>query len=152
MARLRLVSFVAAPVEDVYQYVTAYGSDGPLDEAAFREKYGETVERGDDAIIVREDVRRYPQDDPELITWRCTFDYPTSRTMEALDSAWADRYDSFRADRDGTRWTVRWNTRLGGLRGIVQYVVFRLITHKSMRRGLVDQIKGHFEKSGRPPS
>ena len=148
MARLRLVSFVAAPIEDVYQYVTTYGPDGPVDGDTFEEKYGETLQHDADAIIVREDVRRYPEDDPQLITWRCTFDYPASRTMEALDSAWADRYDSFEADGDRTRWTVRWDTRLGGLRGRVQWLVFRLITHKSMRRDLVDPIKDHFETPG----
>ena len=122
MARLRLASIVGAPIEEVYRHVTAYGPDGPLDDDRFREEYGDIVDRNGDGetVYVREDVRRYPEDDPELITWRCLFDFPKSRTMEAVDSAWADRYDQFEPEGDGTRWTVVWDTRVGGLKGIVQ--------------------------------
>ena len=146
MARFRMITHVDAPVEDVYRYVTGYGPDGSLDEATVQEKYGEIIEREEGAILVREDVRRYPEDDPELITWRCPFEYASSRTMEALDSAWADRHDSFEAEDGGTLWTVRWNTRIGGLRGLVQYVVFRLRAHRWTRRDLLDPVKDHFEK------
>ena len=151
MARFRLTTHVDAPVEDVFRYVTGYGPDGSLDEAIVQEKYGEILEREDGAILVREDVRRYPEDDPELITWRCSFEYASSRTMEALDSAWADRHDSFEAEGAGTRWTVRWNTRIGGLRGLVQYVVFRLRAHRWTRRDLLDPVKDHFEGVDSPP-
>ena len=145
MARLRLSSTVGAPIEDVYRHVTAYGPDGPLDDDRFREEYGEIVGTEGEALLVREDVRRYPEDDPELITWRCTFDFPKSRRMEAVDSAWADRYDRFDTEGDGTRWTVVWDTRVGMLKGIVQWLVFRLFTHKGMRRDLLDPTKDHFE-------
>ena len=133
MARLRLASIVGASVEEVYSHVTSYGPDGPSDDDQFREEYGEIVDREGDALYVREDVRRYPEDDPELITWRCLFDFPKSRSMEAVDSVWANRYDRFEPEGDGTRWTVVWDTRVGGLKGIVQWLVFRLFTHKGMR-------------------
>lgn len=148
MARFRLITHVDAPVEDVYRYVTGYEPDGTLDDATVQEKYGEILEREDAAILVREDVRRYPEDDPDLVTWRCTFEYASSRKMEAVDSVWADRFDSFEAEGGGTRWTVRWNTRIGGLRGLVQYAVFRLRTHRSMRRDLLDPVKDHFASTG----
>lgn len=145
MARLRLASIVGASIEEVYRHVTAYGPDGPLDDDRFREEYGDIVDRDGDTLYVREDVRRYPEDDPELITWRCLFDFPKSRRMEAVDSVWADRYDRFEPEGGGTRWTVVWDTRVGGLKGIVQWLVFRLFTHKGMRRDLLDPTKDHFE-------
>ena len=33
MTSLSLSALILAPTEEVYQYVTAYGNDGPLDDA-----------------------------------------------------------------------------------------------------------------------
>ena len=150
MARLRLSAFVNAPIEEVYEYVTAFGRDGPLDAESFREKYGVLLRREEDAFIVQEDVRAFPEDEPLLITWRCTFRYPLSRTMEALDSRWANRRDTFREVDDGTAWRVQWDTWGRGLRGIIQYLAFRLVGHRRIRRELLDPVKEHFEKARGP--
>ena len=147
MVRLRLSTFVASPIEEVYRHITAYGRDGPVSEEAFQEQYGAVVEREGNSFVVREDVRRYPDDEPEFITWRCTFSFPSDRTMEALDSTWAHRYDSCRSVPGGTLWRVQWDTRVGGLRGVAQYLVFRLVGHRRMRRRLLDPVMQHFEQS-----
>ena len=146
MVRLRLACTIAAPIEEVYERVTAYGADGPTSEDAFREKYGKVVERDGNTIVTEEDVRGYPEDDPDLIRWRCTFDYPSDRTMEAIDSNWAHRRDTFRFDGDATLWRVQWNSRTGGLKGIAQYLFFRLAGHRRLRAETLDPVKQHFEE------
>ena len=145
MARLRLSTHIAGPIEEVYQHVTAYGKDGPLSDDTFLEKYGTVIERKGDTILFEEDVRAYPEDEPDLVSWRCTFDYPVSRTMEAIDTSWADRSDSFRSLPDGTRWDVQWQTGVGGIRGIIQYLFFLLVGHRRMRREMLDPVRAHFE-------
>ena len=145
MVRLRLSTFVAAPVGDVYEHVTFYGPNGPTGDEAFKEHYGEIEERTGDVYLVTEDVNRYPDDPPDLISWRCTFVYPQSRKMEAVDSTWADRRDSFRSQADGTRWDVEWNTHTGWLRGLTQLFGFRVWAHKRMRQKMLDPVKAYFD-------
>ena len=148
MVRLRLSTFVAAPVEDVYGRVTYYGPDGPTDDDAFTEHYGEVKERTGDVILVTEDAKRYDDDPPDLISWRCTFVYPESRTMEAVDSTWADRRDDFAREADGTRWDVEWNVPTSWLRGLLQKFGFRVWAHKRMRQKMLDPVKDFFEGGG----
>lgn len=145
MARLRLSVFIAAPIEDVYQYITDYGKDGPVSDEAFEAQYGTVIEQDGHNFVVEEDVRRYPEDEPEFVTWRCTFTYPTERNMEALDSLWSDRADSLRSADGGTQWTIRWRTKTDGLRGIAQYLFFLLFGHRRMKRDMLTSVKEHFE-------
>ncbi len=144
MARLTVSTVIAARVEELYRYVTGYGPDGHIDEERFREQYGTVEERDGNVFVVKEDVRRYPEDEPELVTWRCTFDYPSSRTMEALDSTWANRRDTFQAGGAGTTWWVRWGTRIGGRRALAQHLAFRLVGRRRTHRELFDPVKRHF--------
>lgn len=145
MARLRLSTFIAAPVEDVYERVTFYGPGGPTDDEAFNKHYGEIDERNGDVFLVTEDAKRYDDDPPDLISWRCAFVHPVSRTMEAVDSTWADRRDDFAPEADGTRWDVEWNVPAGWLRGLVQKFGFRVWAHKRMRAKMLDPVKEFFE-------
>ena len=145
MVRLRLSTFIAAPVEGVYERVTLYGPDGPIDDDAFEKHYGEIEERTGDVFLVTEDAKRYDDDPPDLISWRCTFVYPESRTMEALDSTWADRRDDFAPEGDGTRWNVEWRLRTSWLRGLTQMFGFRVWVHKRIRQKVLDPVKVFFE-------
>ena len=148
MVRLRLSTFVAAPVEEVYQHVTAYGRHGPISDEEFQQKHGERpwiLQRDENTVVVREDVRRFPDDEPDLITWRCTFDYPVARSMEAVDSTWAHRRDTFRAVPGGTRWRAQWDPQAGPLRGVIQYLFFLAVRQRRMRREMLDPVKKHFE-------
>ena len=147
MARLRLSTFITGPIEEVYQHVTAYGKDGPLSDDAFQEKYGTVTERKGDIIEFEEDIRAYPEEEPDVISWRCTFDYPVSRTMEAIDSSWADRSDSFRSQPGGTRWDLQWQTGVGGIRGVVQYLFFVLVGQRRLCRELLDPVRAYFDTS-----
>jgi hypothetical protein len=145
MVRLRLSTFVAAPVQDVYERVTFYGPGGPTDDDAFNDHYGEVVVRTGDVFLVTEDAKRYDDDPPDLISWRCAFVYPKSRTMEAVDSTWADRRDDFAPEADGTRWDVEWNTNTGWLRGLTQMFGFKVSAHNRIRQKMLDPVKEFFE-------
>ena len=145
MARLRLSVFIPAPIEDVYQYITDYDKDGPVSDEAFKAQYGTVIEQEGHNIVVEENVSRHPEDEPDLVTWRCTFIYPTERSMEALDSLWSDRYDFFRSANGGTRWTIRWRTKMGGVQGIIQYLFFQLHGQRRMKKDVLTPVKEHFE-------
>ena len=146
MVRLRLSTFVAAPVEQVYERVTFYGPGGPTDDEAFAKHYGEIEERTGDVFLVTEDAKRYADDPPELVSWRCSFVYPVSRTMEAINSTWADRRDNFAPEAGGTRWDVEWTTNTGWLRGLTQMFGFKVSAHKRMRQKMLDPVKDFFER------
>ena len=148
MAKLTLSAIVHAPLEDVYRHVTCYGSDGPVDDKTFAERYGTVEERDGDSFVVEEDVRAYPEDEPDLIRWRCRFEFPFTRTMTAIDSDWADRNDSFEKVSQGTLWRVRWDTRSRGLKTITQYLAFQLTTHRRLRKDLMAPVLQHFKGDG----
>ena len=145
MVRLRISTLVPAPVEKVYEYVTAYGPDGPVGDERFQEKYAEDVRLTDDGYVYTEDVRRYPDDPEDIINWRCTFEYPSRRVMAALDSEWSHRRDDFKPFAGGTRWTVRWSTQGNVAHGLIQLLFFKLRRGKMIRRELMDPVISHFE-------
>ena len=125
--------------------MTAFDKDGPTDGPAFRERYGTVLSSEGNTFVTSEVEHKEDRDAADKITWRCTFEYPRLRTMEALGSGWANRADLFLPVKDGTMWGIRWDTGIGGIRGLVQYIVFRLVGHKGVRRAIVDPVKGHFE-------
>ena len=145
MAIIVISTIIAAPIEELYEHITGFGRDGPIDEQAFEEKYGTVTERQESTFVVREDARANPEDEPDLVTWRCEFNYPTIRSMEAVDSTWANRSDTFHSVSGGTRWSVRWDTRLGGMLGIAQHLVFRAFGHRRIKRETFGPVREHFE-------
>lgn len=117
-----------------------------MDDDDVAEEYSDDLHRDGEAYVYTEDARRYPDDPEELITWRCTFEFPRHRTMRAVDSDWSHRTDIFRPDRSFTHWTVRWNTQDPPLRGLIKYIAFRLVTGRSLKRRVLDPVRKHFEK------
>ena len=146
MARLSLSTFIPATPEEVYEHVTAFAEGGPVDAKDFREKYGEILSRDDNVFLTQEVDGDKSSARANRITWRCTFQYPSRREMEALDSRWSDRVDIFRPAKGGTRWTIRWSTRVKGVLGLAQILMFRLAGHKNARRFIVAPVRGHFER------
>jgi len=145
MVRLRISTVVPAPVEKVYEHVTGYGPDGPVDEKRFQQTYSEDIRLTDDGYVYTEDIRRYPDDPEEIITWRCTFDYPSHRFMAALDSDWSHRRDVFEPVADATRWTVQWSPQSNLALGLIRFLYFKLKRGKVVRRELMDPVRRHFE-------
>ena len=145
MAQLRISTVVPAPVEKVYEHVTAHGPEGPVDEDQFRQRYSENIRRTADGYLYTEDVRRDPDDPEDVIAWRCTFEYPSRRFMTALDSNWSHRRDDFEPLADATRWTVQWSTHGNLVQGLIQLLVFKFSRSKVIRREILDPVIRHFE-------
>ncbi len=145
MVRLRISIVVPAPVGDVYEYVTAYGPEGPVDEEEFRQRYSENIRRTADGYVYTEDVRKYPDDPEEVITWPCNFQYPSLRFMTAVDSNWSHRRDDFAPSADATRWTVQWSTHGNLAQGLIQLLFFKIRRGKAITRDILDPVRRHFE-------
>jgi hypothetical protein len=150
MVRLSISILVPAPVEKVYEHVTAFGRDGPVDEERFQHQYSEDIRRTADGYVYTEDIRRYPDDPEDVITWLCSFDYPSRRVMTAVDSDWSHRRDYFEPIADATRWTVQWSTRGNLAHGLIQYLFFKLKRSKAIGREMMEPVRHHFEAGGAP--
>ena len=146
MPKLRLSTIVDAPIEEFYRHVTGYGADGPIDEDAFQKEYGKVLEKDGDTLVTQEEIVRYADEEPERITWRCTFGYPAGRTKEALDSAWAHRTDTLRAVNGEILWSIQWDTRTGGIRGILQWLFFRFRGRKKAHIELLEPVVAAFRE------
>ncbi|MBI4336820.1 MAG: hypothetical protein HY683_03190 [Chloroflexi bacterium] len=144
MLPLRLRALVPAPRAEVFAFVTLCGNEGPLDEAAFTERYGTVLERQGNEYRVREPERHGQSE----VTWRCLFEYPSRREMEALGSSWADRIDTFEEAPGGTLWTVTWRSKVGLLRGLIHWFVFSLRIKVRQRRLVVEPVLQHFSQKG----
>ena len=138
MPRLRIRSFVPAPREQVYDYVTGYGPRGVVDRRAFEEGHGRVLEEAGDTILLRDG------DEEDGVTWRCTYRRPSTRRMEAVDATWADRVDDFEEAAGGTDWTITYYTKGAGPITVLQRVFFHLVTQRNIRRTAVDPVLDHF--------
>ena len=146
MVKIRLSARVQASVEDVYQHVTAHAEDGLMDDELVHEKYSEDIHADGADFVYTEDTRRHEDEPAEIITWRCSFDYPNQRVMRAVDSNWSHRTDTFQPDRGFTYWTVRWDIQDNLLRSVIKYLAYKLGTHRSLRRQIINPVVEHFEK------
>lgn len=141
--RLSFHTTVPAPIEEVYEYVTAMGPEGPVDPVAFAQKYGEMVEETQGAVLTRD------TDEDDEVLWLCAFEYPSRRTMEAVETTWADREDAFEAVRGGTRWTVTFIPKTGGLHGLVQYLYFQAVGKYRVGVPVLSPVVQHFRRKAR---
>ncbi len=80
-----------------------------------------------------------------VIKWRCTFDYPRWRDMEAVDTRWADRTDTFESTTGGTKWTVEWRTKTLGLKGLIQLIYFKLRGKNNYYNRIQKPVVDHFQ-------
>ena len=146
MVKIRLSARVPAPVEDVYQHVTAFGEDGLLDEEIVHERYSEDIRLDGAEYVYTEDTRIHEDDPSQIITWKCSFDYPNQRVMRAVDSNWSHRTDTFHPDRGFTHWTVMWEIQDNFFRSLIKYFAYKVGTHRSLRRLVINPVIKHFEK------
>ncbi|HAL46544.1 MAG: hypothetical protein FI707_03085 [SAR202 cluster bacterium] len=145
MVRLRVSTVVPAEVEAVYRHVTAFGENGPTDPQKFQDLYEADIHQEGDLYVYTEDIRPRNDRPSDIATWHCTFDFPHSRYMAAVDSSWSHRRDWFRSDKSGTRWTVEWTTQQGLVKGMLQLIAFKLFTSRSLRRNMLQPVRQHFQ-------
>ncbi|MBI4234652.1 MAG: hypothetical protein HY686_09435 [Chloroflexi bacterium] len=143
--RLRISAVIRAPREQVYAYVTAYGPAGPTDPAAFQQKYGRILEQSGNTYTVQDEKG----EEEERLRWRCTFETPSRRVMEALDSHWADRTDTFQEVPGATRWTITWHPKSRGLVGLLQWAFFAVRGGGRARRQVMAPVEQHFREERR---
>lgn len=151
MPMIQLKTIVPASPEAVYEYVTAYAITGRTGRRALEEKYGRLVGRDGDTYSFQDtaskDKPNAPKDDsPEGVIWRCTFDPPNRRIMEALDPKWADRTDWFEPWDEGTLWTIVWVGKSRGFRTLAQWLLFQVKGKRQATAGVVRPVVAHFEE------
>ena len=136
MLMLKLTTTIKATPEEIFEYVTGFGKDGPLDTVKFTKKYGEIEKQKDNVylMIVEKDN----------VKWRCFFNYPKIRTIESVNSRWSDRRDKFEATANGTKWTVEWAPKSHGLKALVQLIYFKLRGYKTYHKIIIKPVEDHF--------
>lgn len=144
LTRLQLSTFVPGPVEEVYKFVTSYSSAGVVNTGVFTQKHGNIVKSEGNIIVTKDSQAGYD------LTWRCTFEYPNRRLMEAVDSGWADRTDIFKVTTMGTNWEIAFETKRRGPIGGVQALFFYLFTKKRIYNTSIDPVVQHFRKINYP--
>ena len=144
MTKLHVSTFIPGAQEEVYTFVTAYGSEGVVDSTIFTEKHGEIVQSKGNILTTKDTQAGYD------MTWRCTFEYPNKRLMEAIDSNWANRTDSFTMTTLGTQWAITFETTRGGPAGGVQTLFFHLFTKKRIYQLSINPVIQHFTRVNNP--
>lgn len=141
---------VPASPEAVFEHVTAFAVTGRTGRRALEEKYGRLVGRDGDTYTFHEDTKKDTLEAlKEGVTWRCTFNPPNRRIMEALDSKWADRTDWFQPSGEGTLWTVVWVGKIQGVRILTQWLTFQLRDKRQVYAEMVRPVVEHFEEVNR---
>ena len=140
--KLRFSNNIPGPIEEVYEYVTGMGPDGPLDPVLFAQKYGEVVEQRNNAFLTR------VQDGDEDVTWSSIFEYPYRRFM-MVDSASADREDIFEEVKGGTKWTVIVHSKKGGFPGLMQWFYFQVVGKFRVGVPVLSPAVFHFRRKAR---
>ena len=146
MPRIQIQALVPASPEAVYEHVTAFVVTGRTGRRALEEKYGRLVGRDGDTYTFTEDTK---EETAEGITWRCTFQPPTQRVMQAPGSQWADRIDWFEPWGEGTVWTIVWEGNARGVRVFTQWLGFQLRGKRRAYAEVVRPVVMHFEEANR---
>ena len=144
MTKLQVSTFIPAGIEEVYTFVTAYDSEGVSDQALFTKKHGDILKSEANILTTKDSQDGYD------LTWRCAFEFPIRRSMEAIDSNWANRTDSFTTTNSGTQWTIIFETKRGGLAGGVQALFFYLFTRKRVYQSSIAPVIHHFSGTSYP--
>lgn len=138
MSSLNIGAVVRADRERVYRYITGFGPIGISNQRTFKMKHGQIKESSKNEFIT---VQGRGDDN---VTWRCTFDYPVSRHMEAIDASWSDRTDTFERHGQETLWKITFHTKASGFKVITQWAFFHLISKRRIQAQLILPTLEHF--------
>ena len=111
---------VSGSIEEVYEYVTGVGPDGPLDYILFEQKYGKLVGQSGQTIVTK-----VSDGDSEAV-WTSTFNYPNRRII-MMDPASSAREDTFSRVKGGTKWAVIIHSKTNGIQGLIQWLYFQVV-------------------------
>jgi hypothetical protein len=141
MRTLKINSLIPGELVPVFEYVTAFHTNGEVDLAAMERKYGRFLHREGGTYNFLEDIGGG-------IHWQCAFDPPRQRVMLAIDSTWSDRIDSFEEIVGGTRWTITWRLKTRGPAVLTQWLAFQLKVRRRVRASMIEPVILHFRGSG----
>jgi len=133
---LKLTTTIRTTPEKIFEYVTLFGKDGPLDKLSFTKKYGE--------IQNQEGNVYWTVDERDIVKWKCTFNYPEIRIMESVNSKWSDRRDKFETTVNGTKWIIEWASKSHGLKSLIQLIYFKVQGHKTYYRMIIKPLEDYF--------
>ena len=118
MPKISISAWVPADPAHVFGHVTAHPAAGDPDLRLLEEKYGRLEDR-------EGYVYTFQDRTPAGNRWLYTFDPPNSRVVQALDSDWSDRIDTFETSGEGTTWSVTWEPRNKGAPFLLRWLFFR---------------------------
>ena len=137
--KLQFGNKVPGSVEEVYEYVTGVGPDGPLDHMLFEQKYGTLVSQSGQTIVTQ-----VSDGDSETI-WTSTFSYPNHRII-TMDPASSAREDTFARIKGGTKWTVIIHSKTSGIQGLIQWLYFQVIGKYRVGVPILSPVIFHFRR------
>lgn len=141
MPILQIEAYVPASPAQVFSHVTAFPAGSLPDNRLLEEKYGRLLSQEEGYYVF--------QDNTEAANkWRCTFEPPHRRVMEALESNWSDRIDAFETSGEGTRWTLTWELKSRGAPALFKSLFFRFKDRKQIYNGMVQPVIEQFQRQG----
>lgn len=143
MRTLKVSSFIPGDPVRVFEFVTAFPSEGEIPWPAMEQKYGRFLHREGNILDFLEDIGGG-------IQWQCVFDPPRQRVMRAIDSTWSDRIDCFEETEGGTLWTITWQLKTRGLAVFTQWLVFNIKVRRQVLSRMIEPVVQHFRESGCP--
>ena len=141
MPILQIEAYVPASPAQVFSHVTAFPAGSAPDDRLLEEKYGRLLSREGNCYTFQDNTESANK-------WRCSFDPPHRRVMQALESTWSDRTDTFEAAGDGTRWTLSWELKSEGITALCKTLFFRFKDRKQIYNDLVQPVIDQFQRQG----
>ncbi len=139
MVLLKIRTQIPATPPQVFEYVTAFSSDGQVNQQALENKYGRLLEQEGHTYTFLESIGGG-------ITWRCTFEPPSHRAMRTVGSTWSDRLDWFEPAPGGTTWSVAWEPKASGKAVYIKWLFFHLWDKRRVRTRLIIPVLLHFHR------
>ncbi len=139
MFLLKIRTQIPATPPQVFEYVTAFSSDGQVNQQALENKYGRLLEQEGNTYTFLESIGGG-------ITWRITFEPPNHRAMRTVGSTWSDRLDWFEPAPGGTTWSVAWEPKASGKAVYIKWLFFHLWDKRRVRTRLIIPVLLHFHR------
>ena len=142
MQTLRVSNLISGDQPAVYEYVTAFPTQGEPDTKTMEQKYGQFLGRENNTYTFLENIGGGTK-------WECVFDPPARRIMRAPGTKWSDRTDWFEVVEGGTLWTIHWQLKSQSPAAYIQAIMFHLRGHGAEIRAVPWPRKQHLQFPGK---
>ena len=138
MQTLRVSHFILGDQPAVYEYVTAFPTQGEPDTKAMEQKYGRFLDRESNTYTFLENIGGG-------VKWECVFDPPARRIMRAPGTKWSDRIDWFEVVEGGTLWTIHWQLKARAPAVYFQALMFHIRAKRQVYSQTILPVLRHFQ-------